>query len=69
MCKGAQLRPSVCCSARQHVPVEEYVRTLKSFVLRIQSLGTQNVVLMTPPPVDEEVRIRENKQVTSGPSC
>ena len=61
---GAKLRAVACCSARQHVPVEEYVRTLKSFVQHIQSLGTQNIVLITPPPVDEEARIRENKQVT-----
>ena len=57
------------CSARQHVPEEEYVRHLQGFVEHIQETGTKQIILITPPPVDEAARIRENKQVSTLCSC
>ncbi|BDA43364.1 Isoamyl acetate-hydrolyzing esterase 1 homolog [Coccomyxa sp. Obi] len=49
-------------SARQHVPVEEYRGNLLSIVQHVQSLGTKDIVLITPPPLDEAARIRHNQQ-------
>ena len=46
-----------CCSARQHVPLVEYVSNLNALIDRLQELGAQ-VLLITPPPVDEEKRIK-----------
>ena len=51
------------CSGRQHVPMEEYVGHLKAFAEHIRAVGAQHIILMTPPPVDEAVRVQENQQV------
>ncbi|GAV58378.1 Lipase_GDSL domain-containing protein [Cephalotus follicularis] len=44
-------------SERQHVPVEEYKENLKKMVQHLKGCSTTMlVVLITPPPVDEEGR-------------
>lgn len=44
-------------SERQHVPVEEYRENLKKMVLHLKECSpAMLVVLITPPPVDEEGR-------------
>lgn len=45
-------------SARQHVPVAEYAANLASMVAFLRdSRGAGNVLLITPPPVDEAARL------------
>ena len=41
------------------------MRHLRGFVEHIQEIGTRQIILITPPPVDEAARIRENKQVST----
>ena len=41
---------------------------LKAFVEHIRSVGTKHIMLITPPPVDEAVRVQENQQVRAD-SC
>ncbi|KAM7479899.1 hypothetical protein LguiA_028112 [Lonicera macranthoides] len=44
-------------SERQHVPVEEYKENLRRIVRHLKECsGTMLVVLITPPPIDEEGR-------------
>ncbi len=45
------------CSKRQHVPLSEYQANLNTFIDRLEGLGAQ-VVIITPPPVDEAARIK-----------
>lgn len=57
-------------SARQHVPIQEYKSNLQSMIQHIQSIGTKNILLIAPPPVDEPSRIRHNKEVCKFmPTC
>lgn len=44
------------------MPLPEYKANLNTFVDRLQELGAQ-VVIITPPPVDEAARIKLAKQV------
>ncbi|CAJ1961856.1 unnamed protein product [Sphenostylis stenocarpa] len=47
------------CSAFQHVPLQEYKRNLHSIVSFFKKLWpTTLVLLITPPPIDEEARCR-----------
>ena len=41
------------------------MRHLQGFVEHVQGIGTNQIILITPPPVDEAARIRENKQVSN----
>lgn len=50
-------RLPVNCSARQHVPVDEFSGNLRSMVAHLRGLGVPAVVLITPPPVSEPDRI------------
>lgn len=45
------------------------MRHLRGFVEHIQETGTKQIILITPPPVDESARIRENKQVSTPTLC
>ncbi|KAK9915119.1 hypothetical protein WJX75_004950 [Coccomyxa subellipsoidea] len=49
-------------SARQHVPVEEYRSNLQSMIQLVQSKGSKNILLITPPPLHEAARVRHNQQ-------
>ena len=53
------------CSKRQHVPLPEYQANLNAFIDRLEELGAQ-VIVITPPPVDEAARIKLAKQVHTG---
>ena len=44
------------------MPLPEYKANLNTFIDRLQELGAQ-VVIITPPPVDEAARIKLAKQV------
>ncbi|CAN6444238.1 unnamed protein product [Victoria cruziana] len=47
-------------SAFQHVPLHEYRRNLMDLIARIKERwGTTLIVLLTPPPIDEEARLRD----------
>ena len=50
------------CSARQHVPLEEYKQNLDTLIDRLQALGAQ-VVVITPAPVDEATRSKLSREV------
>ena len=50
------------CSARQHVPLEEYKQNLGTLIDRLQALGAQ-VVVITPAPVDEATRCKLSREV------
>ena len=50
------------CSARQSVPILEYKKNLGLIVDRLQKLGAA-VILITPPPVDEQARVKLALQV------
>ncbi|KAF4393067.1 hypothetical protein F8388_012576 [Cannabis sativa] len=46
-------------SAFQHVPLDEYKRNLHSIVLFLKKRWpTTRIILITPPPIDEEGRLR-----------
>ncbi|KAI5683392.1 hypothetical protein M9H77_04620 [Catharanthus roseus] len=46
-------------SERQHVPVDEYKENLKKIVQQLQECSpTILIVLITPPPIDEEGRLQ-----------
>ncbi|KAK9831127.1 hypothetical protein WJX74_004350 [Apatococcus lobatus] len=47
---------------RQYVPVSEYKSTLEGMVQVAKNVGVQNILLITPPPLDEAARIRWNQQ-------
>ncbi|XP_062095870.1 GDSL esterase/lipase At5g45920 [Humulus lupulus] len=47
------------CSAFQHVPLDEYKRNLHSIVFFLKKhWPTTRILLITPPPIDEEGRLR-----------
>lgn len=51
-------------SERQHVPVEEYRNNLKRMVQHLKKLSpTMLVVLITPPPIDEDGRMEYAKSL------
>jgi isoamyl acetate esterase len=43
-------------SGRQHVPVATYAATLREIVAHLRSIRVETIVLITPPPIDEEAR-------------
>jgi hypothetical protein len=43
----------VPCSAAAHVPLDAYIKNLVEIVHQLQAAGVQNILLMTPPPVNE----------------
>lgn len=45
------------CAARQHLPLDEYQRNLGAMAEHLRAVGTQHIVLVTPPPVHEASRI------------
>ena len=45
------------------MPLEEYAKNLKALIHHIQQYGTQQLILLTPPPVNEAARVEHNKQV------
>jgi hypothetical protein len=49
------------CSGRQHVPVATYAATVREMALALKSRGVKHVVLMTPPPIEESMRIAANR--------
>ncbi|XP_024029273.1 GDSL esterase/lipase At5g45920 [Morus notabilis] len=47
------------CSAFQHVPLDEYKRNLRSIVSFLKKRWpTTRILLITPPPIDEDGRLR-----------
>ena len=50
------------CSARQSVPIPEYKKNLGLIIDRLQELGAA-VMVITPPPVDDQARIKLAVQV------
>ena len=51
------------CRKRQYVPISEYMSTLEGMVQVARDHNIKNILLITPPPVDEAARIRWNQQV------
>ena len=51
------------CSAKQHVPVSEYKSNLRDIVRHVQAAGTASVLLITPPPLHDAVRLQLLQQV------
>lgn len=48
---------------RQHVPIEDYSRNLKSLVQRVQEkYSSPRILLINPPPLDHEQRLLFQKQ-------
>jgi hypothetical protein len=54
------------CSEVQHVPLSEYRSNLASMVSSARQAGIDNLLLITPPPVHDEGRVKHQQQV--GPS-
>jgi lysophospholipase L1-like esterase len=57
--------------SRQHVPVDEYESNLRRIVAHVQSLenrdrSTPRVVVIAPPPVDEEAWLRRTVEKWAG---
>ncbi|KAL5816260.1 hypothetical protein ACOSQ3_024638 [Xanthoceras sorbifolium] len=51
-------------SERQHVPVEEYSDNLRKIVQHLQACSpTMKILLITPPPVDEEGRMKYARSI------
>jgi hypothetical protein len=50
-------------SERQHVPVQEYARNLAAMVHMARAAGISRIVLLTPPPVGDEARVRHQQKV------
>jgi hypothetical protein len=47
----------------QHVPVSEYRSNLESMVAAARQAGISNILLLTPPPVHDEGRVKHQQQV------
>jgi hypothetical protein len=41
------------CSAAAHVPLDVYSSNLVAIVQQLQAAGVHNILLVTPPPVNE----------------
>jgi isoamyl acetate esterase len=50
-------------SSRQHVPIPQYKDNLKAIIAHAKSAGIENILLITPPPVDEAARVKYNKGI------
>ncbi|CAL0330134.1 unnamed protein product [Lupinus luteus] len=51
-------------SERQHVPIEDYKQNLRKIVLHLKEYSpSMQIVLITPPPVSEEGRLRYAKSL------
>ena len=48
------------------MPVAEFKQNLGKMVSHIQSTGITSILLMAPPPIHEEGRLKHNAQVTNG---
>jgi lysophospholipase L1-like esterase len=48
-------------SRRQHAPVATYAATLRSMATTLLRRGVKHVVLMTPPPIEESMRVAANR--------
>ncbi|XP_040375531.1 GDSL esterase/lipase At5g45920 isoform X2 [Rosa chinensis] len=46
------------CSGFQHVPVDEYKQNLRSIVSFLKQWPTTHIILITPPPIDEDGRLQ-----------
>lgn len=57
------LATPTACSARQHVPLDEFRDNLKAMVDHVRRAGAKDILLITPGPVDDPARVRHNKQV------
>lgn len=47
----------------QHVPLAEYRSNLEAMVQMARQAGIKNILLLTPPPVHDEGRIKHQQQV------
>lgn len=46
-------------SKKQHVPLKEFKQNIENIVVRLQELSSSTrVILITPPPIDEEARLK-----------
>lgn len=54
-------------SSRQHVPLNEYKQNLESIVAHLKAAGVAHIVLITPPPLDEQARIRDMQERHNAP--
>lgn len=48
-------------SSRQHIPTAQYKANLESMVALARDADVQNILLITPPPIDEAARVAHNK--------
>ena len=66
-CSATDILIDLCKSrARQYVPIAEYKTTLESMVQVARAGGVKNILLISPPPIDEAARIVWNQQVWGG---
>ena len=63
VCGVVVIPASYVPSAVQHVPLPEYVSNLRSMVQMARQAGVRNIVLLTPPPVHDEGRVKHQQQV------
>lgn len=50
-------------SSKQHIPIPQYKANLEAMVALAKAAGVQNILLITPPPIDEATRIARNKEM------
>lgn len=50
-------------SNRQHIPLAQYKANLESMVALARTARIENILLITPPPIDEVARVAHNKRM------
>ena len=51
-----------CCSEKQHVPLDTYIKNLRQIMAHLQSIGANATVMITPPPVYEPDRLLDRQR-------
>ena len=50
-------------SSRQHIPLAQYKANLEDMVALARAAGIENILLITPPPINEVARVAHNKKM------
>ena len=50
-------------SSRQHVPIPQYKSNIEAMIAHARAAGIENILLIAPPPIDEEARVAWNKNL------
>lgn len=48
-------------SSRQYVPLSDFRSNIEALVAAAKAASAQNIIIITPPPVDEAARVAINK--------